>query len=332
MEILLGTNSPVKHKVYWKGSPRDADGLPFVKVYDITEDPAVTPAINPGTLITTLTPTKLETDIGVYEVYPPHSLTNRNKQLKLVWEYSVEGVLLQKEHKLFVVTPYVDITQAADVLRLGSDPSDPNYKSYFEIAEAERYARKVIENYTGQTFSLYNDVHTVYGAGADVLPLPFKLSTLHEMYENDIMILDYVGEADTSVNENQWTYNTVISESGFGIRINRANMLDNTVYVANGMVPPSINYSDGGAFRKDSVYRVAGVYGWEYVPDEVELAAIELMKDYFSKDKVWRDKYMKSISTFDWKFEYQADTYRGTGNVYVDQILLPYVVSQMVVI
>jgi hypothetical protein len=29
-----------------------------------------------------------------------------------------------------------------------------------------------------------------------------------------------------------------ISESGYGIRINRAGMLDNTVYVANGMVPP----------------------------------------------------------------------------------------------
>ena len=56
------------------------------------------------------------------------------------------------------------------------------------------------------------------------------------------------------------------------------------------------------------------------------------MKDYFSKDKVWRDKYMKSISTFDWKFEYNAETYRGTGNVYVDQILLPYVINQMVVI
>jgi hypothetical protein len=326
MEILVGTNSPVKHKVYWKGAPRDADSLPIVKVYDITEDPAVTPAINPGMLVGTLSPTKLETDIGVYEVYPPHSLTNRNKQLKLVWEYAVENTPILKEHKLFVVTPYVDITQAGDVLRLGSDPSDPNYKSYFEIAEAEKYARKVIENYTGQVFSLYDDVHTVYGAGADVLPLPFRLSDLHELYENDILLLDNIS------GNNVWNYETIISESGFGIRVNRANMLDNTVYVANGMVPPSINYSYNGAFSKDAVYRVAGRYGWDQVPDEVELAAIELMKDYFSKDKVWRDKYMKSISTFDWKFEYDPETYKGTGNVYADQLLLPYVITQMVII
>jgi hypothetical protein len=326
MEILVGTNSPVKHKVYWKGSPRDADSLPVVKVYDVTEDPAVTPAINPGTLIGTLLSTKLETDIGVYEVYPDHALTDRPRTLKIVWEYEVQDYPLSKEHLLFVVTPYVDITQAGDALKLGSDPSDPNYKSYFEIAEAERYARKVIENYTGQSFSLYDDVHTVYGAGSDVLPLPFKLSELHELYQNDILLINNLNGI------NNWSYETTISESGFGIRINRANLVDNTVYIANGMVPPSINDMGNGAFGKDNVYRVAGRYGWDRVPDEIELAAIELIKDYFSKDKVWRDKYMKSISTFDWKFEYNAETYRGTGNVYVDQILLPYVINQMVVI
>ena len=97
------------------------------------------------------------------------------------------------------------------------------------------------------------------------------------------------------------------------------------------MVPPSINDSYGG-FAKNSVYRVAGKYGWDHVPDEVDVACIELMKDYFSKDKVWRNKYVKSIQMFDWQFEYAGSSYSGTGNAYVDQILLPYVINQMVVI
>ena len=326
MEILVGTNSPVKHKVYWKGSPKDADALPVVRVYDITEDPAITPAINPGTLITTLTPTKLETDIGVYEVYPPHSLTNRNKQLNLVWQYSVEGTAITKEHKLFVVTPYVDITQAGDVLKLGSDPSDPNYKSYFEIAEAERYARKIIENYTGQVFSLYDDLHTVYGAGADVLPLPFKLADLHKLYENDILLLDNIN------NVNNWNYDTIISESGFGIRVNKATMLDNTVYVANGMVPPSINDGGYGVFQNGSEYKVNGIFGWSVVPNEVSEACVALIKDYFSKDRAWREKYIGSIQSFDWNFKYNQEAFVGTGNLYVDQILKNYVLIQMAVI
>jgi hypothetical protein len=108
-------------------------------------------------------------------------------------------------------------------------------------------------------------------------------------------------------------------------------MLDNVTYVANGLIPPTINdYS--GIFNKDARYKVTGYFGWEKVPNEVEMAAIELMKDYFSKDKVWRNKYIKSISTFDWQFDFNSATFSGTGNNYVDQLLLPYVISKMVLI
>jgi hypothetical protein len=325
MEILVGTNSPITHRVFWKGETVDADFLPTVKIYDVTEDPAVTPAINPGTLITTITSEKRETDNGVYVAYLPLELTDRDKQLKVVWEYVVDGSPVTKEHKLFVQTPYTDLTQAAEVLGVGADYSDPNNKTFFDLLEAERYARKLIENYTVQQFYLYDDVAVVYGAGTDILPLPYKLSQLHELHSNDILLVDAIN------NINNLGYDIVVSESGFGIRINRANMLDNTVYVANGMVPPTIN-DYAGVFAKDVTYRVSGKFGWAEVPDEVDLACIELMKDYFSKDKDWKNKYIKNISTFDWKFEYDTSIFAGTGNNYADQLLLPYVLNKMVVI
>lgn len=325
-EILLNTNSPVKLKVFWRGQPQDADSNPIVKIYDITEDPAITPAILPGQLLQTITSTKVETDQGVYEAYPPLSLTTRNRTLKFLWQYDIGGESITKEHLVFCVTPYCDITQAVDDLGFGVDPSDPNHKTYDEILAAERYARKIIENYTGQNFYLYDDVQTVYGSGSDVLPLPYKLNTLHELYQNDILL------EDTINNVYNWGYNAQISESGFGIRVNRANMLDNTVYTANGMVPPSINYSGSGMFFKDYVYRVQGRYGWEKVPDEIEIACIELMRDYFSRDKMWRNKYVKNVKTFDWNFEYNGDSFLGTGNLYVDKLLDAYVLTQMVVI
>lgn len=326
MEILVDSNSPITHKVFWQGQLTDADSLPVVKVYDITEDPAISPAINPGTVLSTLTPIKSETDIGTYIVYLPFDYSNRQRQLRVNWTYSVNGQSGHKDHKVYVQTPYTDMSQAIDALGLGSDYSDPNSKSYTELCNAERYARKLIEAYTGQQFYLYDDVQTVYGSGSDILPLPYKIAQLHELYQNDILLVDELN------NINNWNYNTIISESGFGIRVNRANMLDNTVYTANGMVPPSINDMYGGVFAKDSTYRVQGKFGWEEIPDEIDLACIELMKDYFSKDKVWRNKYMKSIQTFDWKFEYNSGTYSGTGNLYADQLLLPYVTTKMVVI
>ena len=326
MEILVGSNSPVTHKVFWQGQLTDSDSLPVVRLYDITEDPAIVPAINPGTILATLTAVKSEVDSGTYAVYIPLTYTDRQRQLRLNWSYTVGSVSTEKNHKVYVQTPYTDLSQAIDSLGLGSDYSDPNTKSYAELCSAERYARKLIEAYTQQQFYLYDDVQIAYGSGSDVLPLPYKLAELHELYQNDILLLN------TLTNVNNWNYNTIISESGFGIRVNRADMLDNTVYTANGMVPPTINDTWGGSFAVGSTYRVQGKFGWEEVPDEIDLACIELMKDYFSKDKIWRNKYMKSIQTFDWKFEYNSGTYSGTGNLYADQLLLPYVINKMVVI
>jgi hypothetical protein len=326
MEILVNSNSPITHKVFWQGQLTDADGTVGARVYDITEDPAISPAISPGALQTTLIAVKSEVDAGTYSVYLPYEYTNRQRQLKFVWSYTINGEHNEKEHKVYVQTPYADLSQTVDALGLGSDYSDPNSKSYAELCNAERYARKVIEAYTDQQFYLYDDVKIVYGSGSDTLPLPEKIFELHELYQNDILLLDTINNIDN------WNYDTIISESGFGIRVNRANMLDNTVYTANGMVPPTINDTWGGSFSPGSVYRVQGRFGWSEVPEEIEIACIELMKDYFSKDKVWRNKYMKSIKTFDWQFEYNSATYSGTGNLYADQLLSPYVINKMVVI
>jgi hypothetical protein len=325
MEILIGSNSPISHKIFWKGSLTDADSLPTVKVFDVTQDPAIYPPVSSDAQLASLTAEKSETDPGTYNVYLPLSLTDRRRELKLIWIYQVESTTASKTHEVYVTQPYVDIAQAMDSLGISSDGSDPNSKSYAELCAAERWARKVIENYTSQEFYLYDDVHTVYGSDSDVLPLPYKLNALHELYENDILLLDTINDIDN------WGYDVQISETGFGVRVNKASMLDNTVYLANGMVPPTINDSSG-IFSKNGVYRVQGRFGWSEVPDEVELACIELMKDYFSRDKEWRNKYLTTLQTFDWKFEYSSNSFAGTGNVYVDQILSSYVLTQMVVI
>ena len=103
------------------------------------------------------------------------------------------------------------------------------------------------------------------------------------------------------------------------------------VYTANGVIPPSVSY-DNGIFKSDVSYKVQGRFGWEKVPDEIELAAIELMRDFFAKDKLWRNKYVSNVSTFDWQFEYSDDATKGTGNLYADQLLSPYIINSMVVV
>ena len=322
-EVLINSQSPITHKVFWNGDIANADALPVVGLYDVTLDPAITPSISPTQLLTTLTPSLDENNAGTYVVNIPYQYTSRNRTLRLEWNYTVGGTSVKKLDEIFVVTPYVDFNHVAD-MEFSTDSSDPGYKSYKELILAEKYARKIIEQHTGQNFYLQDDIFVAYGHDSDILPLPSRVVDLYYLYARDILLLDNLEEI------NNWNYDVIVSESGYGIRINRASMVDNTVYIANGMVPPSINDYGNGVFKSGVPYRVEGRFGWEKVPDDVELAAIELMKDYFAKDTVWRNKYIKKISTFDWDFEYTGEVHTGTGNAYADKLLADYVLTTKV--
>jgi hypothetical protein len=324
-EIYKDQTSPIKTKIFWGGELVDADDDVIAVVYDITEDNTISPTVNPNVPVGTFTATKLETDMGTYQVVLPLSLCRRNRKFKVEWRYEVDGN--QASHIYFtdVVTPYANLSDIIDDLNFGTDTSDPNYKSYHELQMAEKYARKLIEIYTNQVFHLYDDRQIVYGSGADILPMPFKMNQIHELYENDVLLVDNIN------NISNWTYAPMISESGFGIRVNRQQLNDGMVYVSNGLVPPTINdLGSSGAFKKDYRYSVQGRFGWLSVPDNVEEACIILIKQFFDQDRAWKDKYVKNISTFDWKFEFMEDAHRGTGNLYADQLLSPYVLNGMV--
>jgi len=327
-EIYINTNSPITHRVFWQGEISASDSVPTVKVYDVTADATISPAVNPSTILATLTSSASETDTGSYYVNLPLSLTQRQRKLKLVWEYAVSSNAVSHTSYVDITTPYTNIYEAMNELNFGVDPSDPNYKTYEDVKRAERFARKLIEDYTGQDFFTYDDVEVIFGNDSDILPLPYRIVDIHKLYHNDILLVDNLANPVV----NNWLYEPMISESNFGIRIDRTGLLDNTVYIANGMVPPSINDTYSGmAFGKYVRYRVEGRYGWEEVPSNVQLACVELMKDYFAKDTIWRQKYVKNIQTFDWQFEYSGDAYSGTGNQLADKLLGSYVLTQMVV-
>jgi hypothetical protein len=324
-EIYKDQTSPIKTKIFWGGELVDADGAVTAVVYDITEDDTVSPAVNPSVPVGTFTATKLETDMGTYQIVLPLSLCRRNRKFKIEWRYQVNNN--QASHIYFtnVVTPYANLSDVIDDLNFGTDPSDPNYKSYHELQMAEKYARKLIEIYTNQSFHLYDDRQIVYGSGSDILPMPFKLNEIHEVYENDVLLIDNIN------NVKNWIYIPMISESGFGIRVNRQQLMDDMIYSANGMVQPTINDQGfSAAFKKDRRYSVQGRFGWSSIPDNVEEACIILIKQFFDQDRAWKDKYVKNISTFDWKFEFLQDAHKGTGNLYADQLLSPYVLNGMV--
>ena len=319
-------NIPVSTKIFVRGEPISTESNVVVNFFDITEDPLVTPPINPNSILFTLTPEKSEVDNGVYTVYVPSFHTHRDRKFKLQWSYLYNSQTLYHTTYLDVVTPYVSVEEAIEYLGLGSDANDPNYKTYHEIIMAEKYARKMVEYYTGQKFFLFDDTFTVMGNDSDTLTLPRKLNTLHTLHQNDQIWVDNLNDI------NYLGYVIEPTTSGFGIKINQSALLDNDVYIANGMVPPSIHDVSPNIFKRGKQYRVYGRFGWENVPDDVEQATIEIMRSYFSKDRLWKDRYVNKISTTDWNFQFASDAFSGTGSAYADKLLLDYVVTQMVVV
>jgi hypothetical protein len=328
-EIYIDHASPIKTKIFWAGeitNPDEASQV-LVTVWDVTEDPAVVPLVNPQTSIFQGQAQKVETDDGTYQFILPLSLCNRRKDLRVRWTYTINGTQSGHYTNVSIVKPYASLAEVYEDLGYGTDYGDPNHKTYHELQMAEKYARKTIENFCNQSFYDYNDFQVVYGAGTNLVPLPFKLLELHKLYENDVLIIDNINSI------NNWTYTALPVESGFGLRVDQSSQIDGTVYVANGLIPPTVNdWGYGGAFKKNNRYRIQGRYGWKDVPDNVEEACIILMKDFFSKDIAWKNKYIKNIQTFDWQFEFTGDAYKGTGNFYADQLLAPYVLNGMIVI
>lgn len=325
-EIYKNTSTAATTKLYVKGEAVTPSSPVVVKFYDITGDPVVSPQISPTSIIATVTAEASEVDQGSFSVYLPIQHADRNRKFKLVWDWQYDSIAYSNTTYLDIVTPYVDIQEAAQEMGLGSDANDPNHKAYQDLKLAERYARNIIEGHTGQKFYLHDDYFYTIGNDSDTLPLTKKVNALHTLHANDQLLIDNINEVN---NLGLIVQNTV---SGFGLKVNQSSYLDNDVYIANGMVPPSINDASPNIFRRSKSYTIYARFGWDYVPNEIRDAAVELMKMYFAKDRVWKDRYVKKISTTDWDFEYSSEAFSGTGSAYADKLLADYVITQMVLV
>lgn len=322
-------NYPVETKLFVNGEPVTPSSVTVDVYVSYLGDYQQTQTIDLTSQGTNLVAVPVETDIGVYSLSIPSSLLSPaayGKTFRLIWKYVVDGVTHKKQTWVEVVTPYVSLVEAADQLGFGSDANDPNHKTFKELKQAEKYARMMIDSYTNQKFSLYGDTISVMGSDSDTLTLPRRITSIIKVKEGDEVWWDNYGTI------NNIGYYLKPTYSSFAITVDRSALLSSDVYIANGMVPPSADSVSSNIFKRNKVYHIHGAFGWDHVPPKVEEAAIELIKMYFSKDRVWKDRYIKKISTTDWDFEYSSQSFTGTGSSYADKLLEEYVVTPMALI
>lgn len=309
MELYTGRTQRIYLDIYVNDELVNTEVLPTVNVYDNTTDILIVSGA-----------AKAEIDNeGHYSYEIRDDYLQVDREIKAVWTYSYQGNAMTSVDTYSVVTPYITIANAYTRLGFGREEGDENYVHYHDVQQAEKFARFMIENYTGVNFGKRETSLTSYGQDADVLFLGEKIISLSSLKENGKTVIDIFA------NINDFGYPVQITDTGFSIRIVSTDDI-------NEGGKKDIVYPMIGSFYNGYRYEVRGIFGWRAVPEKIQTAALMLMKDYFGKDNIWRARYVNSISFGDTDMQFSKLAFRGTGNFYVDKLLDEYKSTNMAVI
>lgn len=309
MELYTGRTQNIYLDVYVNDELVETTSLPSVSLYDNKTDILIANGIAKKEL----------SDEGHYSFEIRDDYLQVDRDIKAVWSYSYLGNSMSNIDTYSVVTPYLSISDSYTKLHFGREEGDQNYMPLHEVQQAEKFARFMIENYTGMSFGKHEKTLTAYGQDADVLFLGERVISIYSLKENGKTVIDL------SANTNNFGYPIEVTETGFSVRI----VSDDDINEGGKM---DIVYPMKGSFYNGYRYELNGVFGWKAVPEKVQTAALMLMKDYFGKDNIWRARYVNSVSFGDTDMQFSKLAFRGTGNFYVDKLLDEYKSTNMAVI
>jgi len=190
------------------------------------------------------------------------------------------------------------------------------------LQKLEKRARLTIDALLG--FGFYKEYKSidVYGNNTDILQFNDNIISISKIYEDDI--LTYEVDSETY----QFDYPIEIGTSGDRIKIVNSSTKNKEMLEYPKF---SVFYYDG-QFKKSYLYKVEGVFGYEYIPAEIELAAALLVEDYLCNDFNIRNKNIIELSNDSYDIKYGLDLATGTGNLMVDNILAKYLQPRYLVI
>lgn len=259
-----------------------------------------------------------------FQVTLPWFLTRHDRDFFIDWSFThtePNGTVYDIKDRSYVqvITPLLTLEETAALSKIDLATARQ------DVINLERQVRYAVQTYTGQNFGKFAGAMRVSGNGSTRLSLPAPL-------------LEFTGLAYDGVIRP--IHGLEISNDGWVLSGGRVYidsikqappewMLDNWDYTGVIRHP----YSYGHNYFYDGVeYTVQGVWGYHDVPGDVRQAARILTDDYSCDESLWRDRYIDSVRAGDWRFEFNAQAFTGTGNVQADQILAGYRRATMVVV
>lgn len=260
---------------------------------------------------------------GGFQAELPWHLTRMDRDLYIHWKITYNPgtgpVTVTERQYVQVVTPILPLEEIASIMEVTMTDSRA------EVEDIERRVRYAIQSYTGQNFGMFYGVMPARGMGSNTLRLPAPLLQFAGMSFDGIYRPNYAIHVSTD----GWSLlsgNVVIDN------IKQAPpewMLDRFDYVGKIYAPMIYSHH---VFSERVEYKVEGTWGYNDVPGEVKQAARQLVQDYSCDESLWRERYISSILAADWRLQFDAQAFSGTGNAAVDMMLSGYRRQMMAVV
>ncbi len=299
MEFDIETSDYLKLNIYVSGVLASADTSPsnpmvFLTVTRLSDDVVIINNQQASTIST-----------GSYQYLISASNNANLGRYKAVWTYTISAVPYTKTEYYSVVVGYANAQEVRDEF------PELSTKTNDEIYRKERLARNIINTFCDQTFDYELGVtKTILTAGKPTnhLRLPKRLWELttfsfHDTAENITDLVEI--ESDYYVRP--------IEGSGFED------------------IKRDIQFTSG-FFIRNTKYDLEGNWGWESVPEEIELACRLLIKDYMMDDSLLRQHGVWVAQMGDTQMTFKQDLWATTGNYDVDILLGNYVLTSFVII
>lgn len=242
--------------------------------------------------------------------------TSYDRNLKI--EYvttAVDGAYGEVQYAS-LIRPYATAARIRQLATIDSSISDDT------LTKLEKKARLYINSYLGMDFYKQKRSIVAYGNNTDILNLPDFAVKIDEIYEDDLKIYQY----DSTTYELEYPIEITDSK-------NRIKIVNSSEKNTEIMEFPkfSVFYYEG-VFKKDYSYRLEGIFGWEYIPADVEMATALLVEDFLCNDFNIRNKNIAQLSNDSYDIKYGGDAATGTGNLLVDNLLSYYKQPRFLVI
>lgn len=251
------------------------------------------------------------TTAGEYDFTLSGSASDYDRKIKVVSTASYSTTSSVTTEFFELNRPFATLNKLREEIEFPSPVSDK------KLLTEERRVRTYIQSEVLENFYKENKVVVAFGEDSDTLYIDKRILSIFEIYEEDILV--YSASADTAsanyLSESDVDKYTIKAIPSTGSVVSTTT--PNGVYEHTGVY--LVTYD--GQFNKNTKYTIKGVFGWDVVPSEIEMATIMMVEDRFCKDISIRNKNIKKLQNDSYTIEYADGFQDGSGNILADHII-----------